>query len=149
MSALEHYKYDRNQVFFSCENALCHWLRFGWGPTLWDCLNLWMINKWYALCTSPYSQMENFILYEEIGTGSKSVVYKGRRKGTINFVAIICSDKSKRAEITNHVSDVALTHINRTHIISNYSDCLHSVATLFYQHTELNGLLIGTANPWH
>uniref|UniRef100_A0AAZ3SIR6 Protein kinase domain-containing protein n=1 Tax=Oncorhynchus tshawytscha TaxID=74940 RepID=A0AAZ3SIR6_ONCTS len=33
--------------------------------------------------------MENFILYEEIGTGRKSVVYKGRRKGSINFVAII------------------------------------------------------------
>jgi serine/threonine-protein kinase ULK4 len=48
--------------------------------------------------------MENFILYEEIGTGPKSVVYKGRRKGSINFVAIICSDKSKRHEITNRVS---------------------------------------------
>ncbi|KAJ8415718.1 hypothetical protein AAFF_G00402750 [Aldrovandia affinis] len=47
--------------------------------------------------------MENFILYEEIGRGSKSVVYKGRRKGSIHFVAIICCDKSKRAEITNHV----------------------------------------------
>ncbi|KAG8572715.1 hypothetical protein GDO81_012138, partial [Engystomops pustulosus] len=51
--------------------------------------------------------MENYILYEEIGKGSKSVVYKGRRKGTINFVAILCIDKSKRAEITNWVR---LTH---------------------------------------
>ncbi|XP_018618602.1 serine/threonine-protein kinase ULK4 isoform X3 [Scleropages formosus] len=47
--------------------------------------------------------MENFILYEEIGRGNQSVVYKGRRKGSISFVAIICSDKSKRAKITNHV----------------------------------------------
>ncbi|KAM7176700.1 serine/threonine-protein kinase ULK4 isoform 1-T2 [Macrochelys suwanniensis] len=47
--------------------------------------------------------MENFILYEEIGRGSKTVVYKGRRKGTINFVAILCTDKCKRAEITNWV----------------------------------------------
>uniref|UniRef100_A0A673MU96 Serine/threonine-protein kinase ULK4-like n=1 Tax=Sinocyclocheilus rhinocerous TaxID=307959 RepID=A0A673MU96_9TELE len=47
--------------------------------------------------------MENFILYEEIGRGSRSVVYKGRRKGCIHFVAIICSDKSKRPELTNHV----------------------------------------------
>ncbi|XP_012590630.1 PREDICTED: serine/threonine-protein kinase ULK4 [Condylura cristata] len=45
--------------------------------------------------------MENFILYEEIGRGSKTVVYKGRRKGTINFVAILCTDKCKRPEITN------------------------------------------------
>ncbi|XP_069504376.1 serine/threonine-protein kinase ULK4 [Ambystoma mexicanum] len=51
--------------------------------------------------------MENFILYEEIGRGSKSVVYKGRRKGTINFVAILCIDKCKRGEITNWVR---LTH---------------------------------------
>ncbi|XP_039550396.1 serine/threonine-protein kinase ULK4 [Pimephales promelas] len=47
--------------------------------------------------------MENFILYEEIGRGSRSVVYKGRRKGSIHFVAILCSDKSKRPELTNHV----------------------------------------------
>ncbi|XP_045240939.2 serine/threonine-protein kinase ULK4 isoform X4 [Macaca fascicularis] len=51
--------------------------------------------------------MENFILYEEIGRGSKTVVYKGRRKGTINFVAILCTDKCKRPEITNWVR---LTH---------------------------------------
>ncbi|XP_027630335.1 serine/threonine-protein kinase ULK4 isoform X2 [Tupaia chinensis] len=51
--------------------------------------------------------MENFILYEEIGRGSRTVVYKGRRKGTINFVAILCTDKCKRPEITNWVR---LTH---------------------------------------
>ncbi|XP_044062546.1 serine/threonine-protein kinase ULK4 isoform X2 [Siniperca chuatsi] len=47
--------------------------------------------------------MENFILYEELGTGSSSVVYKGRRKGHLNYVAIICADKAKRPKITNHV----------------------------------------------
>uniref|UniRef100_A0A7N5K307 non-specific serine/threonine protein kinase n=1 Tax=Ailuropoda melanoleuca TaxID=9646 RepID=A0A7N5K307_AILME len=51
--------------------------------------------------------MENFILYEEIGRGSNTVVYKGRRKGTINFVAVLCTDKCKRPEITNWVR---LTH---------------------------------------
>ena len=35
--------------------------------------------------------------------GESSTVYKGRRKGTINFVAIHCIDKSKRAQITNLV----------------------------------------------
>uniref|UniRef100_A0A8C6XHL6 Protein kinase domain-containing protein n=1 Tax=Naja naja TaxID=35670 RepID=A0A8C6XHL6_NAJNA len=33
--------------------------------------------------------MENFILYEEVGRGNKTIVYKGRRKGTINFVAVL------------------------------------------------------------
>nr|XP_056713038.1 LOW QUALITY PROTEIN: serine/threonine-protein kinase ULK4 [Euleptes europaea] len=62
--------------------------------------------------------MENFILYEEIGRGSKTVVYKGRRKGTINFVAILCTDKSKRAEITNWVR---LTHeIRHKNIVTFY-----------------------------
>ncbi|RVE62472.1 hypothetical protein OJAV_G00157310 [Oryzias javanicus] len=47
--------------------------------------------------------MENFILYEELGKGHNSFVYKGRRKGSLNFVAIICTDKSKKWEITNRV----------------------------------------------
>ncbi|NXG44590.1 ULK4 kinase, partial [Psilopogon haemacephalus] len=47
--------------------------------------------------------MENFLLYEEIGRGQNTFVYKGRRKGTINFVAILCADKCKRAEIANWV----------------------------------------------
>ncbi|XP_025767580.1 serine/threonine-protein kinase ULK4 isoform X2 [Oreochromis niloticus] len=47
--------------------------------------------------------MENFILYEELGAGCNSVVYKGRRKGNLNYVAIKCTDKTKRPEITNHV----------------------------------------------
>lgn len=54
--------------------------------------------------------MENFVLYEEIGRGSTTVVYKGRRKGTINFVAIICSDKCKRAGVANWVSNEGLFH---------------------------------------
>ncbi|XP_077431657.1 serine/threonine-protein kinase ULK4-like isoform X3 [Vanacampus margaritifer] len=47
--------------------------------------------------------MENFILYDELGGGSTSIVYKGRLKGNINYVALKCSDKVKRPEITNHV----------------------------------------------
>ncbi|XP_066540147.1 serine/threonine-protein kinase ULK4 [Hoplias malabaricus] len=62
--------------------------------------------------------MENFILYEEIGRGSKSIVYKGRRKGSINFVAIVCSEKSKRPELTNHVR---LAHdIKHDNVVSFY-----------------------------
>ncbi|XP_055563027.1 serine/threonine-protein kinase ULK4 isoform X1 [Falco cherrug] len=64
--------------------------------------------SWFqAIACKASLTMENFILYEEIGRGNKTVVYKGRRKGTINFVAILCTDKCKRAEITNWVR---LTH---------------------------------------
>ena len=44
------------------------------------------------------------MLYEEVGRGKHTIVYKGRRKGTINFVAIHCIDKCKRPQITNLVS---------------------------------------------
>lgn len=47
------------------------------------------------------------MLYDEIGRGERSVVYKGRKKGTIEFVAIHCVDKSKRFELRNMVR---LTH---------------------------------------
>ena len=47
--------------------------------------------------------MENFVLYEELGRSSHSTVYKGRRRSTINFVAVICIDKSRRARATNWV----------------------------------------------
>ena len=44
------------------------------------------------------------MLYEEVGRADSSVVYKGRRKGTINFVAIHCVEKCKRSQTTNLVS---------------------------------------------
>ena len=47
--------------------------------------------------------MENFVLYDEIGSGDKRVVYKGRRKGTIEYVAIHCVEKVKRLHLQNHV----------------------------------------------
>ena len=49
-------------------------------------------------------EMENFVLYEELGRGNHSIIYKGRRKGTINFVAIHCIEKCKRPQVTNTVS---------------------------------------------
>ncbi|XP_030121005.4 serine/threonine-protein kinase ULK4 isoform X2 [Taeniopygia guttata] len=57
--------------------------------------------------------MENFVLYDDIGRGNMTVVYKGRRKGTTDFVAIVCSDKCKRAGIANWVRlTQGLTHKN-------------------------------------
>ncbi|XP_070570281.1 serine/threonine-protein kinase ULK4-like isoform X2 [Ptychodera flava] len=62
--------------------------------------------------------MENFVLYDEIGKGKHSIVYKGRRKGTITFVAIHCIEKAKRPQITNRVR---LTHeLDHTNIVKFY-----------------------------
>ena len=47
--------------------------------------------------------MENFVLYDEIGSGDKRTVYKGRRKGTVSYVAIHCVEKVHRPVIQNNV----------------------------------------------
>ncbi|XP_057689419.1 serine/threonine-protein kinase ULK4-like isoform X5 [Corythoichthys intestinalis] len=58
---------------------------------------------------SPHSfqlfpkQMENINLYEELGSDCLSIVYKGRRMGTLNYVALKRSEKAKRPEIINHI----------------------------------------------
>ncbi|CAG6015922.1 unnamed protein product [Menidia menidia] len=70
--------------------------------------------------------MENFILYEELGAGCNSIVYKGRRKGNLNYVAIICTDKTKRPEITNHVRlSHDLDHPNIIHFYEWYETSKH------------------------
>ncbi|XP_053386677.1 serine/threonine-protein kinase ULK4-like isoform X1 [Mercenaria mercenaria] len=62
--------------------------------------------------------MENFVLYEELGRGDNSIIYKGRRKGTINFVAIHCIEKCKRPEVTN---TVRMTHdIQHINVVKFY-----------------------------
>ena len=52
-------------------------------------------------------EMENFVLYDEIGSGDKRTVYKGRRKGTVSYVAIHCVEKVHRPLIQN----LSLIHI--------------------------------------
>lgn len=55
--------------------------------------------------------MENFVLYDEICAFDEQIIYKARRKGTINFLAISCTDKKKRTHVTNHVRLIrALKH---------------------------------------
>jgi serine/threonine-protein kinase ULK4 len=48
--------------------------------------------------------MNNYHLYEEIGHGKHSTVYKGRRRGTIQYVAIKSVDKAKRGRVLNEVA---------------------------------------------
>ena len=48
-------------------------------------------------------KMENYIIHEEIGKGQARTVCKGRKKGTINFVAVLSVEKSRRAAVTNWV----------------------------------------------
>lgn len=62
--------------------------------------------------------MENFVLYDEIRQTETSTMYKGRRKGSVNFVAIHCVDKARRSEVTNRVR---LTHeLSHSNIVEFY-----------------------------
>ena len=76
--------------------------------------------------------MENFVLYEEVGRGSHSVIYKGRRKGTINFVAIHCIEKVKRPEITNLVSVLGQVYRNFSRKSLEYISYIHHKVNFFY-----------------
>jgi serine/threonine-protein kinase ULK4 len=50
--------------------------------------------------------MNNYSLTEEIGRGKFSVVYKGRKKKTIEYYAIKSVQKENKAKVLNEVSDL-------------------------------------------
>jgi len=47
--------------------------------------------------------MNNYHIYEEIGKGKYSVVYKGRKKKTIEYMAVKSLEKSRRTKLLNEV----------------------------------------------
>jgi serine/threonine-protein kinase ULK4 len=47
--------------------------------------------------------MNNYHIYEEIGKGRYSVVYKGRKKKSIEYMAIKSLEKSRRKKLLNEV----------------------------------------------
>lgn len=47
--------------------------------------------------------MNNYHIYEEIGRGKYSVVYKGRKKKTIEYVAIKSVERGRRKKLMNEV----------------------------------------------
>jgi serine/threonine protein kinase len=48
--------------------------------------------------------MNNYSLTEEIGRGKYSVVYKGRKKKTIQYFAIKSVEKSHKEKVLNEVA---------------------------------------------
>eukprot|EP00112_Aurelia_sp_Birch-Aquarium-sp1_P013267 Seg2809.7 transcript_id=Seg2809.7/GoldUCD/mRNA.D3Y31 product="Serine/threonine-protein kinase ULK4" protein_id=Seg2809.7/GoldUCD/D3Y31 len=70
--------------------------------------------------------MENFVLYDELGRGEQRIVYKGRRKGTINYFAIHCVDKTKREDLQNYVRiSHSLNHKNIVNFFEWYETSNH------------------------
>lgn len=50
------------------------------------------------------SYMGDCSIYEEIGRGKHSVIYKGRKKKTIHYYAIKSVDKSQKPRVLQEVS---------------------------------------------
>ncbi len=70
--------------------------------------------------------MDNFILYDDICKTENCVIYKGRRKGSINFVAIHCIEKILRPEITNLVRlTYEMSHKNAVKFFEWYETSNH------------------------
>jgi serine/threonine-protein kinase ULK4 len=47
--------------------------------------------------------MNNYHIYEEIGKGKYSVVYKGRKKKSIEYMAVKSLEKVRRKKVVNEV----------------------------------------------
>ena len=63
--------------------------------------------------------MNNYHIYEEIGKGKYSTVYKGRKKKTIEYIAIKSIEKTRRKKVLNEVK--FLPHLNHPNILKFYS----------------------------
>lgn len=48
--------------------------------------------------------MNNYHIYEEVGKGKFSVVYKGRKKKSIEYVAVKCVERSRKKKLMDEVS---------------------------------------------
>ncbi|OAF72058.1 hypothetical protein A3Q56_00149 [Intoshia linei] len=77
--------------------------------------------------------MENIVICEEIQRGRTFRLYKGRKRGTIQFLSVYQVDSSEKESITNHVRLVnRIKHINIIEFIEWYETNSH-----FWLVTEL------------
>ncbi len=63
--------------------------------------------------------MNNYHIYEEIGKGKYSVVYKGRKKKSIEYLAVKSLEKSRRKKLLNEVKMFA--DLNHNNILRFYA----------------------------
>ncbi|XP_063690425.1 serine/threonine-protein kinase ULK4-like [Bolinopsis microptera] len=86
--------------------------------------------------------MNDYILYNELGRGAHTTVYKGRKKGQIDFVAICSYEKDHQKYVHNKVSILSQTkHPNVIEFYEWYETSSH-----FWVIEELcNGCSLATA----
>ncbi|EQC33117.1 ULK/ULK protein kinase [Saprolegnia diclina VS20] len=65
------------------------------------------------------AKMENYNIYDEIGRGSHSVVYKARRKRSIEYVAVKSTGKGRKDKVHNEV--LHLIKLESTFVLKFYN----------------------------
>ncbi|KAL9648682.1 hypothetical protein ABK040_016309 [Willaertia magna] len=77
--------------------------------------------------------MDNFQIYEEIGKGGSSVVYKGRKRKTIEYAAIKCIEKHHKQKVFSEAKILnTLSHPNVLKFFSWYETTNHYWIILEY-----------------
>ncbi|CAE8617373.1 unnamed protein product [Polarella glacialis] len=70
--------------------------------------------------------MNNYHLYEEIGHGKFSTVYKGRKRYSISYVAVKSIEKSRREKFMTEVGILSNTkHVNVVGFVNWYETRNH------------------------
>lgn len=54
--------------------------------------------------TNIKKNMNNYHIYEEVGRGKYSVVYKGRKKKSIEYVAVKSVERGRRKKLMDEVA---------------------------------------------
>jgi serine/threonine-protein kinase ULK4 len=63
--------------------------------------------------------MNNYHIYEEIGRGKYSVVYKGRKKKTIEYVSVKSVERGRRRKLMNEVR--IFHNLNHPNVLKFYN----------------------------
>lgn len=66
--------------------------------------------------------MNNYIIYEELGKGSHSVVHKGRKKRSVDFVTLKSFQKQNKNKLLNEAAILSKLHNDNIIKLKNWHE---------------------------
>ena len=104
-----------------------------------------MLNFWRF--HNEFKDMENYHIYDAIGKGKHSTVYKARRKKSIEYFAIKSTSKCRMPKIINEVQFIhTLSHPGILHFYHWYESKNHIWLSMKARNSFLNCILIVMVN---